>query len=80
MISNRQPRCSDYYYVDEAMPRSSHVLVTMSWTGEKDRSPPGSSTYRHTGKDSGVIDPDKWCTWCERDGHENADCPSEYPF
>jgi CAP-Gly domain/CLIP1 zinc knuckle len=27
------------------------------------------------GKATGVVDPDKWCALCERDGHESVDCP-----
>ncbi|CAD6582577.1 MAG: hypothetical protein ASARMPRED_001004 [Alectoria sarmentosa] len=29
------------------------------------------------GKKSGVIDGEKWCALCERDGHESVDCPFE---
>ncbi len=29
------------------------------------------------GKESGVIDTNKWCALCERDGHESVDCPFE---
>ncbi len=29
------------------------------------------------GKASGVIDANKWCALCERDGHESVDCPFE---
>ena len=29
------------------------------------------------GKNSGVIDGDRWCALCERDGHESVDCPFE---
>ena len=29
------------------------------------------------GKKSGVIDGDRWCALCERDGHESVDCPFE---
>jgi len=32
------------------------------------------------GKISGVIDPDRWCALCERDGHESVDCPVEDAF
>ena len=32
------------------------------------------------GKGSGVIDPEKWCALCERDGHESIDCPLEDAF
>ncbi len=32
------------------------------------------------GKASGVIDADKWCALCERDGHESVDCPFEDAF
>ena len=29
------------------------------------------------GKRSGVIDGERWCALCERDGHESVDCPFE---
>ena len=29
------------------------------------------------GKKSGVIDVERWCALCERDGHESVDCPFE---
>ncbi|KAI9886824.1 MAG: hypothetical protein M1823_001396 [Watsoniomyces obsoletus] len=29
------------------------------------------------GKASGVIDSNKWCALCERDGHDSVDCPLE---
>ena len=32
------------------------------------------------GKDSGVIDSEKWCALCERDGHDSIDCPLEDAF
>lgn len=32
------------------------------------------------GKESGVVDPNKWCALCERDGHESVDCPFEDAF
>lgn len=32
------------------------------------------------GKDSGVIDENKWCAICERDGHDVTDCPFEGQF
>lgn len=32
------------------------------------------------GKESGVMDPDKWCALCERDGHDSVDCPFEDAF
>ena len=32
------------------------------------------------GKTSGVIDGEKWCALCERDGHESVDCPFEDAF
>ena len=32
------------------------------------------------GKASGVIDEDRWCALCERDGHESVDCPFEDAF
>ncbi|KIV84679.1 hypothetical protein PV11_00448 [Exophiala sideris] len=32
------------------------------------------------GRASGVIDPEKWCALCERDGHDSVDCPLEDAF
>ncbi|KAK2601714.1 hypothetical protein QQS21_004702 [Conoideocrella luteorostrata] len=32
------------------------------------------------GKESGVVDPEKWCAVCERDGHDSVDCPFEDAF
>ena len=29
------------------------------------------------GKKSGVVDGERWCALCERDGHESVDCPFE---
>ena len=30
------------------------------------------------GKVSGVVDPDRWCALCERDGHDSVDCPFDH--
>ncbi|KAJ8126458.1 hypothetical protein O1611_g7181 [Lasiodiplodia mahajangana] len=32
------------------------------------------------GKESGIVDPAKWCAMCERDGHDSIDCPLEDAF
>ncbi|KHN96306.1 Cytoskeleton-associated protein, Gly-rich domain protein [Metarhizium album ARSEF 1941] len=32
------------------------------------------------GKESGVVDTEKWCAVCERDGHDSVDCPFEDAF
>ncbi|KAL7271659.1 hypothetical protein RUND412_005563 [Rhizina undulata] len=32
------------------------------------------------GKASGVVDMNKWCALCERDGHDSVDCPLEDDF
>ncbi|OAA43222.1 Cytoskeleton-associated protein, Gly-rich domain protein [Metarhizium rileyi] len=32
------------------------------------------------GKESGVVDAEKWCAVCERDGHDSVDCPFEDAF
>jgi hypothetical protein len=40
----------------------------------------GAQAGMWAGKVSGVIDPDKWCALCERDGHESVDCPIEDAF
>ena len=40
----------------------------------------GDQAGMWAGKQSGVIDPDKWCALCERDGHESVDCPIEDAF
>ena len=40
----------------------------------------GAQAGMWAGKKSGVIDPEKWCALCERDGHESVDCPIEDAF
>ncbi|KPI37413.1 uncharacterized protein AB675_10250 [Cyphellophora attinorum] len=40
----------------------------------------GAQAGMWAGKSSGLIDPDKWCALCERDGHESVDCPIEDAF
>lgn len=40
----------------------------------------GDQAGMWAGKSTGVIDPDKWCALCERDGHESVDCPIEDAF
>ena len=40
----------------------------------------GAQAGMLAGKDSGIIDPNKWCALCERDGHESVDCPVEDAF
>jgi hypothetical protein len=32
------------------------------------------------GRETGVINMNKWCALCERDGHESVDCPLETDF
>ncbi|KAK5990376.1 Tip elongation protein 1 [Cladobotryum mycophilum] len=32
------------------------------------------------GKESGILDLEKWCAVCERDGHDSVDCPFEDAF
>ncbi|PWW78785.1 hypothetical protein C7212DRAFT_355439 [Tuber magnatum] len=32
------------------------------------------------GKETGIIDMNKWCALCERDGHESFDCPLDTDF
>jgi hypothetical protein len=32
------------------------------------------------GKETGFVDPSKWCAVCERDGHDSVDCPFEDAF
>jgi hypothetical protein len=32
------------------------------------------------GKESGVVNLDKWCGVCEREGHDSIDCPFEDAF
>ncbi|KAL8781586.1 MAG: hypothetical protein Q9213_005936 [Squamulea squamosa] len=32
------------------------------------------------GKASGVVDREKWCALCERDGHESVDCPFDEDY
>lgn len=40
----------------------------------------GAQAGMWAGKTSGVIDPEKWCALCERDGHDSVDCPIEDAF
>ena len=40
----------------------------------------GAQAGMLAGRSSGVIDPDKWCALCERDGHDSVDCPLEDAF
>lgn len=40
----------------------------------------GEQAGMWAGKSSGIIDPEKWCALCERDGHESVDCPIEDAF
>lgn len=40
----------------------------------------GAQAGMLAGRTSGVIDPDKWCALCERDGHDSVDCPLEDAF
>ena len=35
----------------------------------------GSGVGPVAGKESGVVDDNKWCALCERDGHDSVDCP-----
>lgn len=32
------------------------------------------------GKESGVVDLERWCALCERDGHDSVDCPLDIDF
>lgn len=32
------------------------------------------------GKESGIVDMDKWCALCERDGHDSVDCPLDMDY
>jgi len=40
----------------------------------------GSSPRPLAGKESGVVEMDKWCALCERDGHDSVDCPEEADY
>ncbi|KAL2398472.1 hypothetical protein ABEF95_000412 [Exophiala dermatitidis] len=40
----------------------------------------GAQAGMLAGRTSGVIDPEKWCALCERDGHDSVDCPLEDAF
>lgn len=40
----------------------------------------GAQAGMWAGKMSGVIDAEKWCALCERDGHDSVDCPIEDAF
>ncbi|OAP59867.1 hypothetical protein AYL99_04869 [Fonsecaea erecta] len=40
----------------------------------------GAQAGMLAGRSTGVIDPEKWCALCERDGHDSVDCPVEEAF
>jgi predicted nucleic acid-binding Zn-ribbon protein len=40
----------------------------------------GAQAGMYAGRTTGVIDPEKWCALCERDGHDSLDCPVEEDF
>ncbi|EXJ81091.1 hypothetical protein A1O3_07379 [Capronia epimyces CBS 606.96] len=40
----------------------------------------GAQAGMLAGRTTGVIDPEKWCALCERDGHDSVDCPLEDAF
>lgn len=40
----------------------------------------GAQAGMLAGRTSGVIDPEKWCALCEKDGHDSVDCPVEDAF
>ena len=40
----------------------------------------GAQAGMLAGRTTGVIDPEKWCALCERDGHDSVDCPVEEAF
>ena len=42
--------------------------------------PNPSDTGMIPGKSTGIVDPEKWCALCERDGHDSVDCPFEDAF
>ena len=44
------------------------------------RAPDPNDQGMIAGKNSGIIDEQKWCALCERDGHESVDCPFEDAF
>ncbi len=54
----------------KASPRPSHVPIIPN---PMDQGPVA-------GKESGVVDMNKWCALCERDGHESVDCPFDNAF
>ena len=80
------PRSDLAISTSKVSPRPKSLLVS-------DQPPSGSGTATATttpptipapndsgmvaGKASGVIDANKWCALCERDGHESVDCPFE---
>ncbi|OCT50956.1 Tip elongation protein 1 [Cladophialophora carrionii] len=40
----------------------------------------GAQAGMLAGRTTGVIDPEKWCALCEKDGHDSVDCPVEEAF
>ena len=58
-------------------PSSSSTTATTATTATTTTT---ASAGMVAGKSSGVIDPNRWCALCERDGHESVDCPFEDGF
>ncbi|KAI1322211.1 hypothetical protein F5Y16DRAFT_404704 [Xylariaceae sp. FL0255] len=64
----------------EATPRPLSPMRPKAVTASVPTLPNLQDTGPLAGKESGVVDPTKWCAMCERDGHESIDCPLEDAF
>lgn len=77
------------YSNDSGSNRSSATPASSAQTASSNTATPtkaaiiegtGDQAGMLAGKTSGVIDPNRWCALCEKDGHESVDCPIEEAF
>ena len=68
--------------IDELIPPSTPAATQQSFTLPTPKLVEGTGAQAGmlAGRTSGVIDPEKWCALCERDGHDSVDCPVEDAF
>ncbi|PHH79722.1 hypothetical protein CDD80_3965 [Ophiocordyceps camponoti-rufipedis] len=59
-------------------PKAAAVSTTVSAPGRNVKILPNPMEVGPVaGKESGIVDVEKWCAVCERDGHDSVDCPFE---
>ena len=68
--------------IDDADPAPAAASASTQPAGSSAKLIEGTGTQAGmlAGRSTGVIDPEKWCALCERDGHDSVDCPVEEAF